>query len=333
MVLKSNDAELKYNYVVFGSDADYMCTAYADIENCSWAKYIENLDCKNSILNKIYKYHTSPRLNQMVTIPFRKVWNRFSFVNTFEDNKPICFVFFGCDTRRIESGLILYLRKKYPNCKIISFCQDLVRTYGSKFKEFYSLFDAIYSFDQNDVKTYDLIYQPDVYSKINVEEDLNLSNSDVYFLGKAKDRLDQIITVYEKLTDNGLRCEFYITGVEKEKQIYSDQIHYCDGMNYLDNIKHIMKTNCILEIMQGGGHGYTLRYAEAIMYNKKLLTNNPEISKADCFNKDYISVFDDVESIDINFIKGRRININEEIKESLSPLKFFKRVDCMLDEK
>ena len=42
----------------------------------------------------------------------------------------------------------------------------------------------------------------------------------------------------------------------------------------------------MLEIMQQGGHGYTLRYCEAIAMGKKLATNNPEIEKAPFYNKE-----------------------------------------------
>ena len=152
--------------------------------------------------------------------------------------------------------------------------------------------------------------------------------SDVYFVGKAKDRLKSIMDAYYKLKDSGLTCEFYLTEVPKEeKQLNLPGVHYCEGVSYIDNLKHINNTRCLLEIMQGGGHGYTLRYAEALMYDKKLLTNNPEIKDAPFYDSRCISVFTNAESIDSSFVKTDVTVINDRIKQQLSPLTFFEHID------
>ena len=42
-------------------------------------------------------------------------------------------------------------------------------------------------------------------------------------------------------------------------------------MNYIENLKHIRRTNCILEVVQNNAKGSTIRTWEAIMYDKKYL--------------------------------------------------------------
>ena len=88
----------------------------------------------------------------------------------------------------------------------------------------------------------------------------------------------------------------------KENQVLKNKISYCGQMPYEENLKRIRKTRCMLEIMQQGGHGYTLRYCEAIAMGKKLATNNPEIEKAPFYKKEFISVFKSVEEFDPQFI-------------------------------
>lgn len=320
----------KYNYVVFGNDGSLMRTAYRDCMKCNQAKYIEMLDIKNSLLNFMFKYHTSPRINAHIRMPFRTVWNGYSFRNDFNNHLPICFIFFGNDTRRINNGLIEYLRGKYKGCKIISFCQDLVKTYGNDFDKYKKKFDYIFSFDHGDAQKYDLLYYPLVYSKLDMPQPDSSYRSDVYFLGKAKDRLEQIIQIYEHLSGMGLNCHFYITGVNEQGQKYPDKIHYCEGFSYEENIKHIIASKCLVEIMQGGGLGYTIRYAEALTYQKKIITNNKMIKKAPFFNDSFICAYDTPDDINEEFFNTPLI-IDAKSRNSLSPLVFFKHIDDILE--
>ena len=70
-------------------------------------------------------------------------------------------------------------------------------------------------------------------------------SSDVYFLGKAKDRYDKIIAVYKKCREAGLRCDFHIVGVEPEKQQYKGEIEYNRPMSYYENLHHIYACKCM----------------------------------------------------------------------------------------
>ena len=64
-----------------------------------------------------------------------------------------------------------------------------------------------------------------------------------------------------------------------------------------------MKSNCILDIVQNGQKGNTIRYYEAICNNKKLLTNNRTVLSDKYYDKRYIQYFSDAKQIDVNWIK------------------------------
>ena len=101
-------------------------------------------------------------------------------------------------------------------------------------------------------------------------------------------------------------------------------------MSYVENLNHIRQTKALLEIMQQGGHGYTLRTCEAIMYDKKMITNNPEIKNAEFYSSDRISVFEDVNEIDAEFVLREPHNVDYKFKEELSPLKLLEKIDGVL---
>ena len=79
--------------------------------------------------------------------------------------------------------------------------------------------------------------------------------------------------------------------------------------------------------MQQGGHGYTLRTCEAIMYDKKMITNNPEIKNAVFYSPERISVFEDVSEIDADFVLREPQKVDYQFKDKLSPLKFLEFLD------
>lgn len=320
---------LKYNYVIFGTNMDLYMVSYNDLKNLKNARYLtEGIYTKNFFLKLLYKIHTSQRLNMIISLPFKNIWNKLAYVNDFDDDKPVCYIFFA-GTYWFSKDYIAYLRKKQPDCKIVIFYQDLIKTHLKLFDETKNLTDLTITFDLGDAKHYGIIYHPLVYSYYNELKDRGYS-SDVYFVGKAKDRLDLIISVYEKLKDYGLNCDFHITGVPQEKQKYVTEIDYCNYIDYSENLSHILGTKCLLEIMQGGGKGFTLRYAEAIMYDKKMITNNPEIKNAEFYSNDKILTINDEKDVSEDFLKSLGQKITYKNKKELSPISFIEFVDNLL---
>lgn len=320
--------ELKYNYVVFGTCDDYYRVSYDELNQYDNVKLImDYIDSPNHLLKQIFRFHTSLAVNDKIKLPFKSIWNHKAFVNTFSDNKPICFLFFSrnqlCNPRFID-----YLKRTYIGCKCVAFWQDLVDKINVPEMELLlsKKLDLALSFDHADAKKYGLTYYPLVYSPYDIS-DTGESQSDVYFVGKAKDRLDIILGAYEKFKEAGLKCDFYITGVAKRNQKYAHDINYCSGLPYIENLNNIRRTKCMLEVMQGGGTGYTLRYAEAIMYNKKIITNNTMIKDASFYNPRLISTFSDVKDIDILFPLSDIQNINYNCKESLYPSRMLEFID------
>ena len=322
-------SNLKYNYVMFGNPADFIRISHGDLNKVDYAKYlIRRIDTDNKLLTKLYQIHTSPKTNKLFKLPGQKFWNRFAFKGKFNDDKPICFIF-NPGSKWVKNGLIEYLRKTYPDCKIAFICADLVKYIckGMDYHKLRPVADVAVSFDHKDCEEYGMINYPLLYSPYDFEKNTDISESDVYFVGKAKDRLDDIISAYEKLRDAGLKCDFYITGVRKEDQKYPDEITYGSQMSYVENLNHIRQTKALLEIMQQGGHGYTLRTCEAIMYDKKMITNNPEIKNASFYSPERISVFEDVSEIDADFVLREPQKVDYQFKDKLSPLKFLEFLD------
>lgn len=337
---------MKYNYYILSAPSELYNQAYSDLRNKSYTSV-------NMWPRKIFKWkyifwriHTGTDINKIITLPFKHLWNKkiISNTNVFYDNtKPICFLLSGIWAQMgLELGLTNTIRKLYPDSKIVWYLSDLICKIPPLYHKSQSLdsqyvshakqnFDMIISFDQGDCEKYGLIYYPLFYSKFIGKKE-NMENSDIYFCAKAKDRLPEIIKAYEMLRNQRLKLDFYLTGVKKENQVYPDEITYGNGMSYSENIQHILHTKCLLEIMQKGGKGYTIRANEAVIFDCKLLTNNPLIKEAPFYNDEFISSFNnpDLSDMDIEFL--RKIHSNKEkanynYKEQMSPIQLIKFID------
>ena len=327
---------MKYNYVIFSNHGDLYHYAYSDVIGLENVRYLDKPfgEC-GKIVSFIHRLHKSRVVNKILNLPFKNIWNKFYFINDFSNNKPICFLF-GTDQSYYiqEYKLFEYLKKRYPNSKFVWFLSDILSSREERYDvaRLRNSFDLIISFDHKDCEKYGFIYHPLVFSSYKGVIN-NMPETDIYFLGQAKDRLSQILSVYEKLKEANLKCDFYITGVEEKDQAYSNEIVYNQRLNYSQNLQHVLHTKCLLEVMQKNGYGYTQRVVEILGLNKKLLTNNPSIKSAPFYDPKYISTFNSSDDINLDFlehIKDREI-FDYHYKEKISPKSFLEFIEQHLN--
>lgn len=326
----------KYNYIILGADWDLYLFSYSDLFGKANVKYIaDSFPPANSLKGFIYRLHFHPKINSIINLPGKELWNKSYFDVNFETIKPLCFIIFS---NWIEKNIdiIGFIRKKHPTAKIVCMMQDLVSTKhlrysrsefdGNRLNE---LCDLVISFDQGDCAKYGYIYHSLVFSSFHgtIED---MPQSDIYMLAKAKNRLKVIYEVYDILHDANLKIDMILTGVPALQQRKNTQIKYSDsGLTYAQNLQHILHTRCILEIMQKGGIGYTQRGCEAVCLDKKLLTNNPRIIEAPFYNPNYISSFDNPKDIDKDFLTSLKVNqtIDYHYKEKMSPIELLNFIE------
>ena len=139
-------------------------------------------------------------------------------------------------------------------------------------------------------------------------------------MGLAKDRINEIFDAYEYLSRNGLKCDFHIVGAKESERKYEDKIDYCNPMSYYQYLNVLNKSKCILEILQKGGTGNTIRVDEAIAYNKFLITNNVRIKNNPFYCEKYMKSYKNICEVDLSFLfSNDKVLYPDEIKKNLSP--------------
>ena len=150
--------------------------------------------------------------------------------------------------------------------------------------------------------------------------------TDTYFVGSIKGGRGQLINdVYKYLSSNGVRCRFDVRS--KNVDYLTDGMNHIQGkwIPYTDVLQAIADTDCIIEIMQENQSGATLRYFEAIVYNKKLLSNNPHIVEFPFYDKRWMRTFKRVEEIDLEWLNNK-VDVNYFYNNEFSPINLIQSI-------
>ncbi len=213
-----------------------------------------------------------------------------------------------------------YLQQTYPGCQIVFHLGDLIKTKtGIDIDNIKEFADLVVTYDHNDAEENQLTYHADPYSQLP-EEMLTgqYEKSGMIFYGFAKNRADEIMQVYDKLTNNRIACDFSIPDLKDEYCEKRPELANAHFTPYIDYLKRVQKTDCILEIIQKGSRGCTFRTWEAIAYNKKLITNNPSVVEEKFYNPQFIQVIDNADSIDVEWIT-QNVKVDYGFADNLSP--------------
>ncbi len=299
----------RFKFVVFGDHWDVCQFAHRD-----WIKdpkicYIPTYR-PAGLLGQINRLHFNPRLNRILPLPLRPSWNAY-YLRGIKD-KNLCFLVTE-HWLRVESSIQLlpYLRHHYPHSRIICFTQDMVDTIRDHYTrrpinlEYMRRYaDLLISYDESDAKLHKMLYHPTVYSPIDMVMTDEQPIYDLYFLGRDKGRLIQLVDICHAAQKRGLRCHFILIEVPKAEQIPCDGITYLDvQLSYAENLRLCAQSRCIVEMLQHDASSATFRTWETIMLNRKLLTNSHAIRNSEVYDPCYISEFNSTEDIDWQFVQ------------------------------
>ena len=215
---------------------------------------------------------------------------------------------------------------------MVMYFEDIVASRGPKetsYLDFTLLdkyFDLVISYDKGDCKKYGFLYYPTPYSVQQIPDNPKIEESDIFFCGMAKNRLNEIKNTQAYFLSRSLKTE-YIVVAEESLHDSSDNIKYrTTFISYQEYLQYLSKTKCVLELMQSGATGYTLRVWEALVYGKKMLTNNSAILQAPFYDPKQFRYTNQISEDDISFIKGNNEIIPRYIQE-ISPISLLKFIE------
>lgn len=157
----------------------------------------------------------------------------------------------------------------------------------------------ICTFDEGDARDYGFEYVNQVYRMPddNLRSVVTETSSDVFFVGKDKKRSKVLAELVSELNRQNIKLDFCILRDKYTKVLSVLQPYYTDELvRYADYRAKAMRSKCMLEILQNGQTGMTLRTIEALFFNKKLITNNAEIRNSPIYHPNNIYILDGTEN-------------------------------------
>lgn len=270
--------------------------------------FLNNTTVQNDRLVKLKNAHFSNELNKHVWLPLKTIWDSTYPVRAeMFDPKQKNYIIF-------HSGVKVsphYLRrlKRECNCQTVLYLPDTLaglniarnKEEWERYRRHYEI-DQVYSFDLEDCKKYGLKFF-DFYSVTNVLPAGTPVDTDLFYVGscRSRERLTMAKAIYGRFKEHA-RCDFRMIGVGESEIDTGDGIIYNQPMPYSEVVRQNQRSRCILELVNAGQHGNTLRFKEAVCYNVKLLTNNSDALKSKYYNPRWIQYFERPEDIDIDWI-------------------------------
>lgn len=195
---------------------------------------------------------------------------------------------------KLNKELLLDIKKK-SKAMILFFIDEMFNDYYSvhNAKEMVEdkdgIFDLVYTFSPKDAEQYGMLQTTHYYPKLPVVSDAPVKS--VFFVGNEKNRKLFLNELTDLFTEKSIGFDFYVVG-SRNKRWKSVRLPYSKVVDKVNS------ANVILDMADKRQTGMTLRYYEAVCYNKKLLTNNVNIVNMPYYDERYMKIYNGVEDIE-----------------------------------
>lgn len=244
-----------------------------------------------------------------------------------------CFIFVNSLFMSLyDPDMLQKLKKKYPGRKMVLYIVDPMAGFCGEDKEkVIAMMDLVYSVHPDDCKKYGFHYHPLVYSAPHKNADTDEKRLyDLYYLGSGTDRTEFLARIADRCRKSGIRTEFHVVSGQVQSVTDEDIHFHVKPLSYEENEQMIRSARCMLELMHEGFQGATQRYMEAVIYGKKLLTNNDHVTELEFYDPRYIRVFHSVEEIEPEFLLSEK-DVDYGYHGEYSPVCFIDRISRQLN--
>ncbi|GHT14742.1 hypothetical protein FACS189415_4320 [Bacteroidia bacterium] len=321
----------KVKYIIYTHNAGYVKVCLSDVFSNDNVVVYEYEKLQKFIIKLTYCLYRIFKKSKSINKIFFPLFINKKSINL--DEIPV-FIFYEFNSISCNKAFLIYLKKLYPNLKTVLYLTNSVGKGNAKVVDIInqnnSLYDIIITYIKEDAQKYNITYYQWFYSAMN-KENVDGKEYDLYFLGGDKGRIDLIREIAEKCECNNLKYKIAVVGANNNN--IDDCVTYLShSVPYSEYLQNIQKSKCVLELVPNSILSCTLRTAEAIACNVKLLTNNTNLKNDEIYNPAQMSIFTSVDDIDMDFIiKDTGIQLFNK-PDMLSPRHFFRFLENNLFE-
>lgn len=299
----------------------------SNYDNVTVTDYFVKFGRVNPFGRIIRKLHCSNKINGMVKLPLKQLWSPLKWFK-WDKTKKYIVLFYGIYTKFLSPKFLMSLKNKY-NIDYAVWLGDCMASPYSSVSKYYIdniPFKYIFTFDLQDARKKGFLLCDYRYSPLYDLKLPNIPEYDLYYCGRNEAGRVETINAICRLADHyNVTGKIRLHGVPRKQQTYKSKIIYNEYIGYEQLINETLKANCILEIPISGQTAPTLRYQEAVCYNKKLLTSNQNVVNMPFYNPEYIHIFNKPEDIDWGWVK-ERIPVDYHYDGRFSPTRLVDRI-------
>lgn len=323
--------EIMTKYLIINDEHELYDVMYADLYRTNEydIEEISRFIPMPSVLEKIRSIHFDDRINRHLWLPGKCIWNRWYMLDRYPyDVEEQYWVLFLNGTLRnyYSASYLRRFKQRHANVRLAMVMYDSYSNkHASRAIELMPLFDKVFSFDELDCRKHGLEFFYATMSKPSfIKYDESFHNG-AFFVGAAEGRLPLMEKCFSTIAQVAPNCRFNVVGVPREDQ-RCRYINYNAGMSYKTALQYSYNSDLIVEILRDGQTGVSLRTCEAILFNKKLLTNNEHIKEMPFYDPRFMSVFKTGDDIDLDFVR-KPMDVKYPDDTWFSPLRIIQQLD------
>lgn len=300
-----------------------------DARNTDGVTIVDSLFNDSSIEQKIRsiknKHHILWRLFEQLILKHYAT----SVVELPNVMKNSIVVFSNISVRYLSISTLTKLKAK--GVKLVLYFIDSISNINAKEAFAYvnkGIFDLVFSFDKKDAIKYGFTHFYTMYSRHYDFPYVEYPDYDGIYVGSDKGRYN-ILTQFKKHCPNS--CLYVSMLNISDKQMRASGFQSNVSISYVDSLKLVQKSNCIIDIvLDPEQSGLSLRAYEAIAFNKKLITNNKSIFEFPFYNPSFMYYFNDIQEINEDFLR-KRVKVDYGYRDEYSPVAFIDLIKDMLN--
>ena len=164
---------------------------------------------------------------------------------------------------------------------------SLVHNFSSELAK--SLGFELWSYSREDCEAYGLKHCNQFLNREFITSSIKESaiEFDAIFVANVKDRLPQILMCQKLFKAQNIKAWFFVT---KTNELPDNNCKDGRELSYLEHLKLINKTKCIVDIVSDTNAGITNRPIEALFLRKKLITNYANIMRESFYDPNNIFI-------------------------------------------
>lgn len=177
---------------------------------------------------------------------------------------------------------------------------------------------STWSYSKEDCNSYDMSFYSQFFMAKDIPNYTHNTKYDVFFVGKDKGRLNQLLSIKDFFQQNGYVSLFIIIP-DRRRYTKLEKRELSKPIPYKEVIHYDIHSLCILDIVTDDNYGLTYRVLEAIFLNKKLITNYSDIVSYEFYHPNNVFIIgkDNWKNFG-SFIRSNNVLIPDTVKSKYS---------------